>query len=94
VCFRTHRWRRRLAKTWALLYSGMDVMYNVGSGSASGRAWYVDALINRESVTSSMWDVHGCAKAAKVGLRLKGETRVRGKRGIGTQSLEQFLEQQ
>jgi len=24
VCFRTHRWRRRLARTWALLYSGMD----------------------------------------------------------------------
>ena len=48
----------------------------------------MDALINRESVTSSMWDAHGCAKAAKVGLRLKGETRVRGKRGIGTQYLE------
>ena len=54
----------------------------------------MDALINRESVTSSMWDAHGCAKAAKVGLRLKGETRVRGKRGIGTQCLEHVCKQQ
>jgi hypothetical protein len=31
--------------------------------------------VNRDFIASSMWDVHGCAKAAKVGLRLKGETR-------------------
>lgn len=81
ACFRTHRWRRRLAKTWALLYSGMN-----------GHVWEVEVLEEQHGgvidsggmdVTSStaMW-----AKAAKVGLRLKGETRMRGgERGIGSQ---------
>jgi len=45
-----------------------------------------NALINRD------FDV--IAKAAKVGLRLKGETRVRGKRGIGTQYLEHSWKKQ